>query len=231
MFFGNALWQLVVMSDTFSKLILLSLLCMSIICWAIFLYKYIVLRVKKNHLHEAAQAVRHAATLEDLVTISRTLAKTVPGYLLTRTLSYTKKMIDQHKAPQGTVPEPAWNAISMQIEHTFDEIMQQEEMYMPILFACAGVATLFGLLGTVWGLINSFVRIGEKHSADIAAIAPGIAEALIITLAGLVVAIPAYLMYQYLAVQLRKTELQMTHFCESISLVLKSSVTKAKEIQ
>jgi biopolymer transport protein TolQ len=62
---------------------------------------------------------------------------------------------------------------------------------MGLLATAASVSPLLGLLGTVWGIMYSFLNIGKVGSASIAAVAPGIAEALMTTIAGLLVAIPA----------------------------------------
>lgn len=61
----------------------------------------------------------------------------------------------------------------------------------------ATVSPLLGLLGTVLGVMNSFIGVAAAGSANISAVAPGIAEALITTVAGLVVAIPAAIAYNY----------------------------------
>jgi biopolymer transport protein TolQ len=62
---------------------------------------------------------------------------------------------------------------------------------MGLLATAASVSPLLGLLGTVWGVMYSFISIGERGTATIATVAPGIAEALMATIGGLLVAIPA----------------------------------------
>src|SRR5690606_9156697 len=66
----------------------------------------------------------------------------------------------------------------------------------------ATVSPLLGLLGTVLGVMNSFIGVAETGSANISAVAPGVAEALITTVAGLIVAIPAAMAYNYFAARL-----------------------------
>ena len=95
-----------------------------------------------------------------------------------------------------------------------------------MLSVSAAVSPLMGLFGTVWGLIHAFVRIGELQSADIATVAPGIAEALITTLAGLMVAIPALAMYHYVANKIRATERQLFVCADQISMIMRSLCTK-----
>ena len=57
---------------------------------------------------------------------------------------------------------------------------------------------MIGLLGTVWGIMYSFINIGQQGNASIDTVAPGIAEALITTIAGLLVAIPAMIGHNFL---------------------------------
>src|SRR5690606_39141859 len=98
-----------------------------------------------------------------------------------------------------------WQHIERNIDQLVDDVLTHEESYLPVLSTSAAIAPLLGLLGTTWGLVHSFMRISEKQTADIATVAPGIAEALVTTFAGLVVAIPALIMYNYLVVQVRKS--------------------------
>ena len=67
----------------------------------------------------------------------------------------------------------------------------EEDRYLTFLATSSNLAPFFGLLGTVWGIMIAFFQIGHHGSADLTVVAPGIAMALITTVAGLVVAIPA----------------------------------------
>jgi biopolymer transport protein TolQ len=218
-FMGNSLWQLIASADSASKVVLFSLLGMSVVCWTIFFYKLILLRVKKEQMKRALAAIKTTTSVSELLSLSADLAKTLPGHVLLQGLSFTKKLLDQRNSDTLTASE--WEGVEQHIDQATDDVVAQEERYLPILFASAGVATLIGLFGTVWGLIHAFVRIAEKQSADIATIAPGIAEALITTLAGLVVAIPAYLMFHYLSVQNRHTEQQLLQFVDRFRWLVK----------
>ena len=64
-----------------------------------------------------------------------------------------------------------------------------------ILASIGATAPFVGLFGTVWGIMNSFVGIGQAHSSSLAVVAPGIAEALLATAVGLVAAIPAVVIF------------------------------------
>ncbi|MBU0482255.1 MAG: protein TolQ [Proteobacteria bacterium] len=79
--------------------------------------------------------------------------------------------------------------------------------------ATTGSATPFiGLFGTVWGIMTSFHEIGKIGSASLAVVAPGISEALVATAAGLAVAIPAVIFYNYYSNKVAELEGQMQSF-------------------
>jgi biopolymer transport protein TolQ len=72
------------------------------------------------------------------------------------------------------------------------------ERRVSFLATTASIAPFIGLFGTVWGIMNAFQGIGQTGSTSIAAVGPGIADALVATAAGLAAAIPAVLFYNYL---------------------------------
>jgi len=227
-FMGNSLWQLVAQSDFISKLVLLGLLIVSIVCWTIFFYKLILLRTKKRQLKEALAQAKNAQTLDDLLALAQKQAGTFPGYFVSRNLVHLKSILETNKSLEKTSFDT--REFDMMQQHIFfviDEMVAHEESYLPILSTSAAVAPLLGLFGTVWGLIHSFIRISEKQTADIATVAPGIAEALITTLAGLVVAIPALAMFSYLNVQLRTIEQGLVTMAERVGTVAKNIFRKA----
>lgn len=68
---------------------------------------------------------------------------------------------------------------------------------MPFLATTGSVTPFIGLFGTVWGIMDAFLKIGVVRSASLVTVAPGIAEALIATAAGLFAAIPAVIAYNF----------------------------------
>ena len=82
--------------------------------------------------------------------------------------------------------------------------LNRAERFLPFLATCSSAGPFLGLLGTVWGIITAFQRIGVWGSANIAVVAPGIAEALIATAVGLFTAIPALVAYNFISNWLRK---------------------------
>lgn len=83
---------------------------------------------------------------------------------------------------------------------------------LPFLATTGSATPFIGLFGTVWGIMASFHDIGMRGSASLAVVAPGISEALVATAAGLAVAIPAVIAYNYFANQLGDIENEMRNF-------------------
>ena len=86
------------------------------------------------------------------------------------------------------------------------------EKRVPFLATTASITPFIGLLGTVWGIIIAFQGIGETGSTNLAVVAPGIAEALIATAAGLFAAIPAVYFYNHLTQRVKETAAAMDDF-------------------
>jgi biopolymer transport protein ExbB/TolQ len=76
--------------------------------------------------------------------------------------------------------------------------VERLERYLILLSTTVTIAPFLGLLGTVWGIMTSFWDMSAMHSANLTVVAPGIAEALITTIAGLATAIPAVIFYNML---------------------------------
>jgi biopolymer transport protein TolQ len=86
------------------------------------------------------------------------------------------------------------------------------ESRVPLLGTTASAGPFIGLFGTVWGIMNSFRNIGAKGAANLATVAPGIAEALVATAIGLVAAIPAVMAYNYFSRRIRVIASEMETF-------------------
>ncbi len=83
---------------------------------------------------------------------------------------------------------------------------------LQFLATTGSAAPFIGLFGTVWGIMASFHDIGLRGSASLAVVAPGISEALVATAAGLAVAIPAVIAYNFYANRLIEIENEMQNF-------------------
>jgi biopolymer transport protein TolQ len=94
------------------------------------------------------------------------------------------------------------------------------ETYLPMLATAGSVSPYIGLLGTVWGIMSSFIAIGGSGQATLTQVAPGIAEALIATAMGLIAAIPAVMAYNRYANQVDRLISRYDTFMEEFTNIL-----------
>lgn len=115
------------------------------------------------------------------------------------------------------------NLIREAVERTVDLEATANERGLVFLAFCSATGPLIGLLGTVWGIMDSFFQIGKQGSANITVVAPGIAEALLATLAGLVVAIPASVGYNAFSGYNRDAESRLLAFASELLCLFQRS--------
>ncbi len=88
------------------------------------------------------------------------------------------------------------------------------ESKMGFLSTAVSASPLLGLLGTVWGVLDSFTQMALQGSANLSAVAPGIASALLTTVVGLLVAIPSSIGYNMLIAKIRQLAVQMDNYAD-----------------
>ncbi|MFC1823769.1 MotA/TolQ/ExbB proton channel family protein [Thermodesulfobacteriota bacterium] len=179
------------------KIVLVVLLLMSVSSWSIIFFKFFQLtrenkRIAKDlFFFRGAKDLRAAALRVERKPDS-------PSYLLAR------EGLNEYKRLKGMEQYPGekTNVILDNIRYTLKEEMdvQTEKLFGSISFlaTCVTTAPLLGLFGTVWGIMNSFHSFKGLTTASLSAVAPGLAEALVTTALGLVVAIPASLAHNIL---------------------------------
>ncbi len=125
--------------------------------------------------------------------------------------------------PAGTDPNlkiKSLDAISRALERVRSSELERLQRALPMLATTASATPFIGLFGTVWGIMNTFRAIGATGSTSILTVAPGIAEALINTAAGLLAAIPAVIAYNHLLARVRSLNRRMEDFeLEFLNLV------------
>ncbi len=225
LFLGNSLWHLVAQADSMTKMVLGVLLFASVVCWTIILYKLVLLNIKHKQLKTSLKKARKVTSLEALLDLANANTKTFPGHLIAEQLNATKEMLEHKKL----ITSDDKTVLEDQRFSVIDDMVHQENSYLSILSVTAAVSPLLGLFGTVWGLTHSFISISEKQAADIVTIAPGIAEALLTTLGGLMVAIPVSIMYYFLREQVSSVEHQLNQLSDRLAIVVQKVFIDGKE--
>ncbi len=189
--------RLVASAGWVTKSILVILLIFSILSWAIILYKAVQFR-------RAAGANRGFLTLfdkaGDLQQIRRTAQRYAEGPAAVIFLD-AMDWLDRWAADLVSGEGPERTAFRKGLERRVRASIEQEaallEERLPFLATTANVSPFIGLFGTVLGIIDAFHQVSRVGNASIAAVAPGVAEALVATAAGLLAAIPAVVAYNH----------------------------------
>ena len=111
--------------------------------------------------------------------------------------------------------QPIVETVYRELDRASHRELAKFEKRLTVLATAASVCPFLGLFGTVWGVMSSFLNISARGSTNIVVVAPGIAEALITTIAGLAVAIPAMVAYNYFINRTRRLGLELEDLATS----------------
>jgi biopolymer transport protein ExbB/TolQ len=118
----------------------------------------------------------------------------------------------QQKYREPRVPRHGINAVRIALDRALGEAAVGLESGMIVLATAISGGPFVGLLGTVWGVMDTFSGIGRAHQASLTTMAPGVASALIATVAGLMVAIPSLFFYNYLVTKIKTLIMELENF-------------------
>ncbi|MEJ2282630.1 MAG: protein TolQ [Desulfobacterales bacterium] len=106
--------------------------------------------------------------------------------------------------------------------------MTRMTQMVPFLATTGNTAPFIGLFGTVWGIMSSFSGIGQRGSASLAVVAPGISEALVATAAGLAAAIPAVIAFNYFMNRIRIVETELQSFSADFLNIIERDILRTE---
>jgi biopolymer transport protein TolQ len=199
------------------QLVLYSLILFSVVSWGIIFYKFKQIRRANKESEKFIQIFWERRNLSSINEISRDL-KASPvaqvfqaGFEELARLSRGKKEHTGVGEAFSTDLGGIDNVARAMKRATSVEITKLEKA-LTFLATTASTAPFVGLFGTVWGIMNAFRGLSVTHSSSIQAVAPGIAEALIATAAGLAAAIPALMAYNHFAQRIRVLGIEMDNF-------------------
>jgi biopolymer transport protein TolQ len=184
-----------------SRIVVAVLILASLASWVIIVWKWVQFRSLRRDGVRFVQAIERSQRLEDAYKTAMRLPETPYTRIFRQGANFFSELrpgaLRENAAPQPGLTETQLHALWMVLEKVQDEERDNVSHGMVWLAIIAVVAPLMGLLGTVLGIMNSFLGITQGGSAAISNVAPGIAEALITTAVGLVAAIPAAIAYNY----------------------------------
>jgi biopolymer transport protein ExbB/TolQ len=134
----------------------------------------------------------------------------------------------QEKYGREKVPHHGMSAIRIALERVLGEAAVGLESGMIILATAISGGPFIGLLGTVWGVMDTFSGIGRAQQATLTTMAPGVASALIATVAGLMVAIPSLFCYNFLVTKTKTLTMELDNFAAHLETVFMTEYMQDK---
>jgi biopolymer transport protein TolQ len=221
----RSLVELLAASSPVAKVVLLTLTLLSVASWGVILYKAFVFRRTARQSASFLDVFRRSNKFSEVQAVCRSLGESPlvglfqAGYAeLTAQLRQTAP--DQSNGPVPTVSPKAAGprlksitAVDRALTRASVVEVDKLERRVPFLATTASIAPFIGLFGTVWGIMEAFLGLGGAGGSNsIDAVAPGIAEALINTAAGLAAAIPAVIAYNYFSNRVKRFASEMDDF-------------------
>ncbi len=212
-FAASPLGNLITQTGWVARAVLCILLVLSVFSWAIIFQKSRVFGRIEPQTKKFLQMFRAGRGLPDPNTL-RAGAGDTP--LVTVYQAGYKELEAQLHSTQRLAGETARvknpKAVGVEMQVAAGEEVRRLEKWMPWLATTGSVSPFIGLFGTVWGVMDAFSGLGDAGAASLRAVAPGIAEALITTAAGLFAAIPAVIAYNYYVGGIRGVASRMDNF-------------------
>src|SRR3989337_1036297 len=219
--FKGSIYEMVVHAGPVGKTVLLILMLFSIISWAIIIKKFKILRQSRKETEKFYETYSKKGNLANIYAVGKNLKNSpvaklfVAGY--NELAANVKASTPDGQSPEGKkIVIESIDRISRVLSQTTLQEIARLEKSLTFLATTGSTTPFIGLFGTVWGVMNSFRGIGRIGSASLAVVAPGIAEALIATAAGLVAAIPAVIAYNYYLSRARGNIIAMEDFSQEL---------------
>jgi biopolymer transport protein TolQ len=178
--------------------------------WAIIFSKNSALKKANVQSRRFLRAFRKAGRLQEIAAVSEQFK---PSPLVT----VFDDVYDTYRRQTGGYGPPTnLTALERSAQSAASESITILEQRMTWLATIGSVAPFVGLFGTVMGIISAFLGLGTEGTATLRAVAPGVAEALITTAAGLVVAVPAVVAYNQFNARIREVAARLDDFSREL---------------
>ena len=182
------------------------LVLFSLLSWTIVFSKWGLFKKAQQDNRSFLRAFRKASNLQAVALASEQFSTAPMVAVFDFGYGEVERQIKQRGA---LVNKPA---IERSLQLGISEEVTKLERNMNWLATVASVSPFIGLFGTVWGIMDAFLGLGNAGSASLRAVAPGIAEALVTTALGLVAAIPAAIFYNVFGTSVRELGTRMEDF-------------------
>jgi biopolymer transport protein TolQ len=213
-----SLWSLFADASRLVQLVMLLLLVASLYSWTVIIQKFRTLRSARN---DALIFENRFWSGIDLVELYKQVNKRrddLQGLarLFEAGFGEFARLRKQNGMSSMDVVEGAQRSMRVALSRELDQL----ESGLAFLATVGSTSPYVGLFGTVWGIMNAFLALGQANNATLAMVAPGIAEALIATAMGLFAAIPAVIAYNRFSNEVERLDNRYETFKEEFSTLL-----------
>ena len=216
---GPTIVEIFLDAGPMAKAVFATLTIMSVVSWAIMISKLLQYRRADSDGEQFLEVFRRSKRFSEVNAAAGRLGGTPMVGLFQAGYAEIDAQVKaaQEAAKSSQVPAATFRVKSLEgVERSLRRAIAVEQAVLnrgtSFLATTASASPFIGLFGTVWGIMVAFNEIGATGSTSITAVAPGIAEALINTAAGLVAAIPALVGFNFFAARLRDMRSQMQDF-------------------
>lgn len=206
--FGMDVLGLMARSSLPSQIVLFILVVFSVVSWAVIILKIRQFQTVHRQTTTFMEVFRRSSKFSDVQSVCKSLSHSPLAGVFQAGYVELNAQLKEAEGRMGTPvrstdptrhpPLRSFEALDRALLRASSMEMAKLEKRVPFLATTASITPFIGLLGTVWGIIIAFQGIGETGSTNLSVVAPGIAEALVATAAGLFAAIPAVYFYNHL---------------------------------
>jgi biopolymer transport protein TolQ len=220
--------ELVLTSSTSTKAVLAFLAVLSLISWTVMFILWRQISNANRRASRFAGDFEKISRLEQAGSMARQAKPSALSRLFLRAMHFVaetqaanlklggRESVEIKRSSNETLSGTQIETLQLLMEAEVAAERDRLGRLIPWLASIGSVSPLIGLFGTVLGVIEAFLGIATKGSANLTAVAPGVAQALIATAAALAVAIPATFGYNIFANRLNRFELLMDNFGTSV---------------
>ena len=210
------------------KITIVTLLIFSLVSWTVIINKFRQIRKARKRTKNFLAAYSEAGSpLEVYEQGQKKQFAGSPMYDVYMT--GCEELGKQTERYGGKIPLHGMSAVRIALERGLGEAAVNLEAGMIILATAISGGPFVGLLGTVWGVMDTFSGIARAQQASLTAMAPGVASALIATVTGLMVAIPSLFCYNYLLTKVKTITMETDNFAAHLETVFATEYMQPRE--
>lgn len=210
--------QMILHAGPIGQVVMLLLLFFSIVSWSIIFMKFRLFRNVRLDSEDFLETFWNSGNLNEASEAAEDFTYSPEASVFIAGFNELKKINKIRARGEDSKPETlemqlaTMDNLKRALRKAEDEEINKLGNLLPFLATTGSATPFIGLFGTVWGIMVSFHDIGQRGSASLAVVAPGISEALVATAAGLAAAIPAVIFYNYFSNKLTHVQYNVQSF-------------------